>query len=151
MSSYHTMFRKTENAHLASTSKGKYMGKEKKKDKEATDKEPQKRLLKRKKKDNLEGSNCSFCGAGGHKKNHYTNYHAWPVKKGVLLNLICFKDTLTSIPRYTQWIDFSETTHTRVSMQGCLNCQNPTNGERYVNMAMIRRLKLKQLENLYYY
>lgn len=150
MSSYYTMLRKTKNAHLASTFKGKYMGK-KKKDKEATDKEPQKRWLKRKKKDNLEGSNCFFCRVGGHKKNHYTSYHAWPTKEGVLLNLICSEDTLTLVPRYTWWIDSSETTHTRVSMQGCLNCQKPSNGERYVNVAMARRLKLKQLENLYYY
>lgn len=99
----------------------------------------------------MEGSNCFFCRVGGHKKNHYTSYHTWPAKKGVLLNLICSEDTLTLVPRYTWWIDSSETTHTRVSMQGCLNCQKPSNGERYVNVAMARRLKLKQLENLYYY
>ena len=50
----------------------------------------------------------------------------------MLLNLVCIEVNLTSVPRYTWWIDFGATTHINVSMRGCLSCRKPIDGERYI-------------------
>ena len=68
--------------------KSKDKGRKKKKDKEAANTTPQKK--QQKKLNNLEGTNCFFCGAERHKKKYCTNYHAWHAKEGVLLNLVFF-------------------------------------------------------------
>jgi hypothetical protein len=113
---------KTESAHLVSTSKDNT--KKRKKNKEVAVAPP-------KKKQNEEFS-CYFCGGTSHKKKECTKYHAWRVKKGTLLILVCFEVNLTSVPRHTWWIDSGATTHISVSMQGCLNCRKPSDGERYI-------------------
>ena len=118
----------TESAYLASTSKGK--GKKRKKEKEAAHKVPQKKHKKA--MDKQEGNGCFFCGAEGHRKKQCTNYHAWRDKKGMLLNLVCSEVNLTSVPRHTWWVDSGATTHISVSMQGCLSCRMPSDGERYI-------------------
>ena len=116
---------KIESAHLTGTSKEK--GKKRKKDKEATEVPYQRKQHKEKRVDG-----CFFCGAVGHKKKQCTHYHAWRAKKGTLLNLVCSEVNLTSVPKHTWWIDSGATTHISVSMQGCLSCQKPNDGERYI-------------------
>ena len=39
---------------------------------------------------------------------------------------------MTSVPKHTWWIDSGVTTYISVSMQGCLSCQKPNDGERYI-------------------
>ena len=46
--------------------------------------------------------------------------------------MIYFEVNLTSVPRYTWWIDFGATTHIGMSMQACLNCRKPNDGKRYI-------------------
>ena len=118
---------KTESAHLVSTSKDKRKNKKIKADKEAVVIVPQKKQQKVQTKDG-----CFFCGAEGHQKKQYTNYHTWHAKKGMLLNLVCSEVNLTSVPGHTWWIDSIVTTHISVSMQDCLSCQRPSDGERYI-------------------
>ena len=60
-----------------------------------------------------------------HKKKQCTKYHAWCVKKCMLLNLVCSKVNLISAPRHTWWIDSSATTHISVLMQHCLSYRKP--------------------------
>lgn len=50
----------------------------------------------------------------------------------MLLNLVCSKINLTSVPRHTWWIDSSATTYISVSSQGCLNCRKPSDGKIYI-------------------
>ena len=117
---------KTESAHLAHTSKDK--GKKRKKDKDAAVTAPQKKQQKR--PVDPEGTGCFFCGAAGHKKKHCTNYHAWRARKCMLLNLVCSKVNLTSVPQHTWWMDSGATTHISVFIQGCLSYQKRNDGER---------------------
>ena len=116
---------KIESSHLAGTSKDK--GKKINKDKEAVEVPYQKKQQKEKKVDG-----CFLCGAVGHKKKQCTNYHAWREKKSTLLNLVFSEVNLTSVPKHTWWINSGATTHISVSMQGCLSCQKPNDGERYI-------------------
>ena len=85
---------KMESAHLAMASKKKRN--KRKKTTKAAVQEPQK---KHKKDEILNG--CYFCGSEGHVKKHYTNYHAWRAKKGMLLSLVYSEVNLTSVPRHT--------------------------------------------------
>ena len=62
------------------------------------------------------GNGCFFGRAVEHVKKHYTNYHAWRAKKGMLLNLVCSEVNLALVPRHTWWIDFGVTTQIIVSM-----------------------------------
>ena len=101
---------KIESTHLTGTSKDK--GKKRKKDKEAAEVPYQKKQHKEKK--TVDG--YFLCGATGHKKKQCTNYHAWRAKKGTLLNLVCSKVNLPSVPKHTWWIDFGATTQISVSM-----------------------------------
>ena len=115
---------RTESAHLATVSKDK---KKRKNTKAVAVSEPQKKQQK------VENPNaCYFCGAEGHVKKHCTNYHAWRAKKGMLLALVCSEVNLTSVPAHTWWLDSGATTHISVSMQGCLSCRKPSDGERYI-------------------
>jgi len=119
---------KVESAELALTSKDKDKGKKRKKEAAYTalQKEQQKKPVE------PEGTGCYFCGVEGHRKKHCTNYHAWRAKKGMLLSLVCSEVNITSVPRHTWWIDSGATTHISVSMQGCLSCRKPSDGERYI-------------------
>ena len=119
---------KTESAHLSLTSKSK---RKKIRDKEAADKTPQKKQQKQK-STSVDDKGCFFCGGADHKKKQCTNYHAWRAKKGMLLGLVCSEVNLASVPSHTWWIDSGATTHISVSMQGCLSCRKPSDGERYI-------------------
>ena len=130
--------KKIESSHLTDTSKDK--GKKRKKDKEAA-KVPY--LKKQHKKNNVDG--CFFCRAVGHKKKQCTNYHAWRAKKGTLLNLVCFEVNLTSVPKHTWWIDSGATTHISVSMQGCLSCRKPNDGERYIFVGDGKKVEVEAI------
>ena len=127
---------KIESAHLIGTSKDK--GKKRKKDKEAVEVPYQKKQHKEKRVDG-----CFFCAAVGHKKKQCTNCHAWCAKKGTLLNLICSKVNLTSVPKHTWWIDSGATTHISMSMQGCLSCRKPNDGERYIFVGDGKKVKVE--------
>ncbi|CAH9111538.1 unnamed protein product, partial [Cuscuta europaea] len=48
------------------------------------------------------------------------------------LALVCCEVNLTSVPKDTWWVDSGATTHISVSMQGCLSCGKPIDGERYI-------------------
>lgn len=67
---------RTENVHLASTSKDK--GKKRKKEFQAAPKGP---VQKKQQEDNKEG--CFFCKSTGHVKKNCTKYLAWRAKKGM--------------------------------------------------------------------
>ena len=129
---------KIESAHLTGTSKDK--GKKRKKDKEVVEVPYQKKQHKEKRIDG-----CFFCGAVGHKKKQCTNYHAWCAKKGTLLNLVCSKVNLTSVPKHTWWIDSGATTHISVSMQGCLSCRKPNDDERYIFVGDGKKVEVEAI------
>ena len=74
-----------------------------------------------------------------------TNYHAWRAKKGTLLNLVCSEVNLTSIPKHTWWIDSGTTTHISVSMQGCLSCRKPNDGERYIFVGDGKKVEVEAI------
>ncbi|KAK6139397.1 hypothetical protein DH2020_026861 [Rehmannia glutinosa] len=75
---------KTESANIASTSKHKGKGLKRKKDKEAAKTTPQKKQQKA-----PTATGLFFPWSEGHVKSDCTNYHAWRLKKGMLLNLVC--------------------------------------------------------------
>ena len=129
---------KIESAHLTGTSKDK--GKKRKKDKEAVEVPYQKKQHKEKRVDG-----CFFCVAVGHNKKQCTNYHAWRAKKGTLLNLVCSEVNLTSVPKHTWWIDSGATTHISVSMQGCLSCRKPNDGERYIFVGDGKKVEVEEI------
>ncbi|MBA0778211.1 hypothetical protein Gotri_006105 [Gossypium trilobum] len=52
--------------------------------------------------------------------------------------------TLTSVPRYTWWIDSGATTHINMSMQGCQNYRKSNDGERYIYVDNTNLIELKQ-------
>ena len=129
---------KTENAHLATTSKDKRKNNKRKKDKEVADTTPQK-----KQKEHIDDK-CFFCGVTGHKKKKQcTNYHACCAKKGMLLNLTCSKVNLTSVQ--TWWIDSGATTHISVSMQDCLSYRKPIDGGRYIYIGDGKSIKVEAI------
>ena len=65
--------------------------------------------------------------------------------------LVCSEINLTSVLRHMWWIDSSATTHISMSMQDCLNCRKPGDGERYIYVGNARLLKLEQMKNSDYY
>ena len=81
----------------------------------------------------------------GHKKKQCTNYHAWRAKKGTLLNLVFSEVIWTSVPKHTWWIDFGATTHISVSMQGCLSCRKPNDGERYIFVGDGKKVEVEAI------
>ena len=105
---------------MASNSKSRDKGKKRKKDKGATNTAHRKKYQKQ--PDNPKETGCFYCRAEGHVKKQCANYHAWRAKKGTLLNLVCSEVNLNSVPKDIWWMDSGETTHIRVSMQGCLYC-----------------------------
>ena len=41
------------------------------------------------------------------------------------------------------WIDFGATTHISVSIQGCLSCRKPIDGERYIFVGNGKSVKVE--------
>ena len=50
---------------------------------------------------------------------------------------------MTSVPKHTWWIDCSSTTHISVSMQGCLSCRKPNDGERYIFLGDGKKVEVE--------
>ena len=55
----------------------------------------------KKKQHKTQDQGCYFCKTSGHMKNDCTTYHAWRVKKGTLLALVCSEVNLAPVPRNT--------------------------------------------------
>jgi hypothetical protein len=134
---------KTESAHLASTSKGAKKRKHNDKGKEVAVSGPQKKQNSEKKEDKVKG--CFFCDAVTHVKKQCPGYHAWRAKKGMFHSFVCSEVNLSSVPRHTWWIDSGATTHISVSMQGCLHCRTPVDGERYIYVGDGKAVKVEAI------
>ena len=128
---------KTESAHLASTSKDK--NKKRNKDKEIASGPTQKKHHKE------EDQGCYFYKTSGHMKKNCTKYHSWHAKKGTLLALVCSKVNLAYVPRNTWWIDSGATTHTSVSMQGCLSYQAPNDAKRFIYVGNGKSMEVEAI------
>ena len=50
-------------------------------------------------------------------KKDCPKYAKWFIKKGKLLNLVCFEVKLALIPNHTWWIDIGATTHISVTIR----------------------------------
>ena len=61
--------------------------------------------------------------------------------------LVCSEVNITSVPRHTWWIDSSATTHISVFMQGCLSCQTPSNGERYIFVGDGNKVEVEAIDH----
>ncbi|XP_065859319.1 uncharacterized protein [Euphorbia lathyris] len=119
---------KTESAHLVVASKNVH------KRKKVAGPAPQKRQ-----KVQIPEDGCFFCKVAGHMRKDCTKYHAWRAKKGTpLLTFVCSEVNLSSVPGHTWWVDSGATTHISMSVQGCLSCRKPNDGERHIYMGMIR-------------
>ena len=68
-------------------------------------------------------------------KKDCLKYANWLVKKGKLLNFVCFEVKLDLIPNHTWWIDTSATTHISMPMKGCLRRRVPIDAERFIYMG----------------
>ena len=89
----------TKSAHLVSISNNKSKRLKRKKEKGAASTALQK---KQQNKSVDQGkNNCFLYGAKGYKKKYCTNYHVWCANKSILLNLVCSKVNLISVPRHT--------------------------------------------------
>ncbi|KAH6785841.1 hypothetical protein C2S51_038296 [Perilla frutescens var. frutescens] len=129
-----------EIAQLASTSKDK--GKRTKEvEKAAKDKGP---VQKKQKTENSD--DCFFCHKPGHQKKECPKYRAWRIKKGTFLTLVCSEVNLASVPGNTWWLDSGATTHS-VSMQGCLSCRKPIDGERYIYVGDGKSVEVEAIEH----
>ena len=84
------------------------------------------------KKQQHENKICFFCNREGYTKKGCTKCHDWCVKKDTFLILVCFKVDLALVSRNILWVDSSATTHTSVSIQGCLSYQKSVDGERHL-------------------
>ena len=117
---------KTESAHVATTSK--VNNRKRTKDKETV----VGRSQPKKQKTQDQAISCFFCKKSGHVKKECPKYVAWRVKKGRLFTFVCSEVNLTSVPSNTWWVDSGATTHTSVSMQGCLWSRKPSDAERFI-------------------
>ena len=52
---------------------------------------------------------------------------------------------LTFVPKHKWWIDSGATTHIIVSMQGCLSCRKPIDGERYIYMGYGKSVEVEAI------
>ena len=68
------------------------------------------------------------------------------MKKGTILNLVYSKVILSSMPRHTWWIAFNAITQINVPMQGCLSCQKPIDGKRYIFIVDGNIIEVKAIE-----
>ena len=115
---------RTESAHVVVTSKGSKRKRTKVNDAAVGTSQPNKQKGK--------NDGCFFCKKPGHIKNDCSKYAAWRVKKGELLAFVCSEVNLTSVPSNTWWVDSGATTHTSISLQGCLWSRPPSDAERFI-------------------
>lgn len=59
--------------------------------------------------------------------------------------MICSEVNLTSVPRYTWWTDSDVMTYISMSIQGCLNCQKPNKGERYIYVGNGKKIEVEAI------
>ena len=52
---------------------------------------------------------------------------------------------MTSVPKHNWWIDSGATTHISVSMQGCLSCRKPNDGERYIFVGDGKKVEVEAI------
>ena len=65
----------------------------------------------------------------------------------MLLSLVCSEVNLTLVPSDMWWIDSCATTHINVSMQGCLRCWKPSDGERYIYVGDCKTVEVEAIGN----
>ena len=139
---------KGEEAHVAETGSNE----KKKKHKNKKGKEPNKATqdnndAKKQKKDNTSEKSeviCHFCKKPGHIKRHCTNHIAWVKKKnGMCFGLVCSEVNLSTISRYSWWLDSGATSNISISEQGCLNLRKPTEAERYIYVGNIGKVEVE--------
>ena len=117
---------KTESAHVTTTSKVNYRKRTKDKETAVGKSQPKKQ------KTQDQAVTCFFCKKSGHVKKECPKYVAWRIKKGRLFTFVCSEVNLTSVPSNTWWVDSGATTHTSVSMQGCIWSRKPSDAERFI-------------------
>ena len=100
---------------------------------------------------------CFFCKKISHVKKDCPKYAKWHVNKGTLLNFVCSKVNVASIPKHTWWIEIGATTDVSVSLKGCLRSQLSTDAEKFIyvensNTASVETIVLfrLQLETSFY-
>ena len=78
-------------------------------------------------------------------KNDCTKYHAWRVKNGTLLALVCSEVNLVFVSRNTWWIYSGATTHISVSMQGCLSYRAPNDAKRFIYVGIGKSMEVEAI------
>jgi hypothetical protein len=61
------------------------------------------------------------------------------------LALVCSEVNLSSVSRYTWWIDSGATSNISISMQGCLSHRKPSEAERYVYVGNGNKVEVKSI------
>lgn len=117
---------KTESAHVATTSKVNHRKRTKDKETAVGKSQPKKQ------KTQDQAVTCFFCKKSGHVKKDCPKYVAWRIKKGRFFTFVCSEVNLTSVPSNTWWVDSGATTHTSISMQGCIWSRKPSDAERFI-------------------
>ncbi|XP_039134344.1 ferredoxin--NADP reductase, embryo isozyme, chloroplastic-like [Dioscorea cayenensis subsp. rotundata] len=77
--------------------------------------------------DSFDGKKLSLCVRRAELSPHDASNFLCNRKEGDEVDII--------VPGYTWWLDSAARTHINVSMQGCLNCRTPSDGERYIYMG----------------
>ena len=70
------------------------------------------------------------------------NFKQWEEKS---FALVCSEVNLSSVSRYTWWIDSDATTNISMSMQGCLSHCKPSKAERYVYVGNGSKVEVKSI------
>ena len=52
---------------------------------------------------------------------------------------------MTSVPKHTWWIDSGVSTHISMSMEGCLSCRKPNDGERYIFIGDGKKVEVEAI------
>ena len=139
---------KGEEAHVITPdSKGKRKKRNNRKGKEPN-KEAADNNTKKQKKDNTSEKSedkviCHFCKKPGHIKIHCTNYNSWLKKKGMCFGLVCSEVNLSTVSRYSWWLDSGATSNISISMQGCLNLRKPSETEHYIYVGDGKKVEVE--------
>jgi hypothetical protein len=128
---------KGEEAHVVATDSNEKKRKRKNRKGKGPNKAADNNDAKRQKKDNTSEKSedkviCYFCKKPGHIKRHCANHQAWLAKKGMCYGLVCSEVNLSTVSRYSWWLDSGATSNISISEQGCLNLRKPTKAERYI-------------------